>query len=133
MPFEKAERQGERFILAARSWGLPAALPSGKSEKRKRGTPTCSTMSLAQPMTTVAMPAVFERAGGKADTLMADRAIGDEEGGVDLIGKAARHELRAIGLERDAMAAIGRRAMEAWRDVADAAGSAARRKAASGK
>ena len=40
----------------ATSLGLPAALPSGKSLNRKRGTPTRSTMSLAQPMTTVGIP-----------------------------------------------------------------------------
>ena len=39
------------------SFGRPAGLPSGKSENSRRGTPTCSTMSLAQPITTVAMPA----------------------------------------------------------------------------
>ena len=38
------------------SLGFPAAFPSGKSLKRKRGAPTCSTMSLAQPMITVGMP-----------------------------------------------------------------------------
>ena len=38
------------------SWGLPAELPKGKSLKTKRGTPQCSTMSLAEPMMTVAMP-----------------------------------------------------------------------------
>ena len=38
------------------SRGLPAELPSGKSENTRRGTPTCSTMSFAHPMTTVAMP-----------------------------------------------------------------------------
>jgi len=38
------------------SVGRPAALPSGKSLNRKRGTPQYSTMSLAHPITTVAMP-----------------------------------------------------------------------------
>src|SRR5207237_747424 len=38
------------------SKGRPALLPSGKSLKRKRGTPQYSTMSLAQPMTTVGRP-----------------------------------------------------------------------------
>ena len=38
------------------SCGLPAELPSGKSLNRKRGTAACSTMSLAQPITTVGMP-----------------------------------------------------------------------------
>src|SRR5579862_524086 len=40
----------------AGSCGRPQGLPSGKSLKRKRGTPAYSTMSLAHPMTTVGMP-----------------------------------------------------------------------------
>ena len=40
----------------ASSCGLPALLPSGKSLNRKRGTAACSTMSLAQPISTVGMP-----------------------------------------------------------------------------
>ena len=36
--------------------GRPAELPSGKSLKRKRGTPQCSTMSFAHPMITVGRP-----------------------------------------------------------------------------
>ena len=48
-------------MAIVRAWlsssnGRPPALPSGKSENRKRGTPQCSTMSLAQPMTTVGIP-----------------------------------------------------------------------------
>jgi hypothetical protein len=39
-----------------RSFGRPAALPSGKSLNRKRGTPQYSTMSFAHPMIRVAMP-----------------------------------------------------------------------------
>src|SRR6185437_180551 len=40
----------------SRSKGRPAELPRGKSLHTKRGTPQCSTMSLAQPMITVGMP-----------------------------------------------------------------------------
>src|SRR6185295_14164892 len=42
----------------AGSFGRPAGLPRGKSENNRRGTPTYSTISLAQPSTTVAMPAL---------------------------------------------------------------------------
>ena len=38
------------------SLGLPAELPNGKSLNKKRGTPHHSTMSLAQPITTVGTP-----------------------------------------------------------------------------
>ena len=87
---KQRECEAERLSWLARSWGRPAALPSGKSEKRKRGTPTYSTMSFAQPMTTVAMPAVSERARGEAHALMADRAIGDEQCGIDAVGARQR-------------------------------------------
>jgi hypothetical protein len=41
--------------------GFPAALPRGKSLNKKRGTPQCSTISRAQPITTVAMPCASRR------------------------------------------------------------------------
>src|SRR6266542_1159960 len=44
------------WVWDSTSKGRPAELPSGKSLKRKRGTPQCSTMSFAQPMITVGMP-----------------------------------------------------------------------------
>ena len=60
--------------------GLPAALPSGKSENTKRGTPQCSTMSFAQPMMTVAMPAASRCRAAQRQGLVAHRAIGNQHG-----------------------------------------------------
>ena len=50
-----ADRSASSSVSAcdSTSCGLPAELPSGKSENRKRGTAACSTMSLAHPITTV--------------------------------------------------------------------------------
>ena len=79
---EHLQRQIEREGLRGRSFGRPAALPSGKSENSKRGTPTYSTMSLAQPMTTVAMP-LASSARREADALVADRAIGHQHHRID--------------------------------------------------
>lgn len=43
-------------VWESRSSGLPAELPSGKSLKTNRGTPQCSTISLALPRITVGIP-----------------------------------------------------------------------------
>ena len=76
-PAPRPEQRSAKSSVAAcdaGSCGRPAALPSGRSEKTNRGTPTCSTMSLAQPSTTVAMPcsssarAARLTAGGRRDS-----------------------------------------------------------------
>ena len=71
-------------------------------------------------------------AGGEADALVADGTVGDEDGRIDAVGLAARHDLRAVDLERDAVAAVGRQAVKARRERADAAAAAARRSSGSG-
>jgi hypothetical protein len=50
------EVRGNGADPALAGQGLPHGLPRGKSLNRKRATPHCSTMSRAEPTTTVAMP-----------------------------------------------------------------------------
>jgi hypothetical protein len=76
-------------------------------------------MSLAQPITG-GDACSLQGAGGERDALVAHRAVGGEDGGIDAVVPAAGHDLRAVDLERDAMAAVGRQAVKARRDRADA-------------
>ena len=50
---------------------------------------------------------------------MADRAVRHQHGDIDLVGEAAGQDFRGIDIDRDPVAAIGRRAEEARRDLAD--------------
>ena len=50
---------------------------------------------------------------------MADRAVRHQHGDIDLVGQAAGEDFRGIDVDGDAVAAIGRRAEEARRDLAD--------------
>ena len=50
---------------------------------------------------------------------MANRAVRYQHGDIDLVGVAAREDLRRVDVDGDAVAAIGRRAEEARRDLAD--------------
>ena len=50
---------------------------------------------------------------------MADRAVRDDHGDIDLVGLAAGENIRRINIDGDAVAAIGRRAKETRRDLAD--------------
>jgi hypothetical protein len=59
--------------------------------------------------------------GGQTHGLLAHRSIGDENGGIGLVGTATRQQLRTIPLNGCSMAAVGRRAVEARRDFADPA------------
>jgi len=63
--------------------------------------------------------------GGQTHGLVAHRSIGNENSRVGAIGKAARQQFRAVLLDGRSMAAVGRRAVEAWRDFADQAGRGA--------
>src|SRR5215813_785162 len=63
----------------------------------------------------------FEHARRQADALMTNRTVGNEDRGIDRVGLAANHDLRAVGLERDPVAAIGRQTMKAWSNRADPA------------
>ena len=58
---------------------------------------------------------------GQTHGLVTHRSIGDENGGVGVIGAAARQQFRAVPLDRGAVAAVGRGAVEARRDLADSA------------
>ncbi len=57
----------------------------------------------------------------EADGLVADRAVRHQHRGVDLVVAAALEDLGRIGLDGDAVAAVGRCAEEARRDFADRA------------
>ena len=111
------------------SFGRPAGLPSGKSVNRKRGTPTYSTMSLAQPMTTVGMPFCFEVRAARLTVWWQTGQVGDEHARRRPRPRGSAPHLRAVGLERDAVAAVGRRAVEARRQLADPPAAAAARAA----
>jgi hypothetical protein len=50
--------------------------------------------------------------GGQAHGLVAHRSVGNEDRGLGGIFAAPRQQLRAISLDRGALAAIGRRTME---------------------
>ena len=52
---------------------------------------------------------------------MADGAVGQQQQGIDVVGLAARDDLWRVYLDCGAMAAVGGRAVKAWRDAADAA------------
>jgi hypothetical protein len=64
---------------------------------------------------------LLEQARNQADGLVADGAIGNEDRSIDCISQATREDLRAIDLEGDTMAAIGRSTVEARSHCADAA------------
>ena len=61
--------------------------------------------------------------GDQADGLVAHRAVRHQHRGIHLIFQAAREDFRCVGLDGDAMAAVGRCAEEARRDFADPARS----------
>src|SRR5262249_57552211 len=63
----------------------------------------------------------FEHARRQADALMTHWAVGNQDRGVDRVGLVASHDLRAVSLERDPVAAIGRQTVKAWSNRADAA------------
>ncbi len=69
------------------------------------------------------MPAASSSRATRRERLVAHGAVGDEQRGVGAIGAAARDELGAVDLERGALAAIGRRAVEARGQRADAPGN----------
>ena len=66
-------------------------------------------------------PARLEQPRDQADGLVADRAIGDQDRGVGAVCLAARDDLGAVDLDRRALAAVGRRAVETRRQRADPA------------
>ncbi len=76
-------------------------------------------MSLAQPITTVANAVGFEMPRDQRRSLVADRAVRHDHGDIDLVGEAAGENFRRIDVDGDAMAAIGRRAEEPRRNLAD--------------
>ena len=102
--------------------GRPAELPSGKSLNRKRGTPQCSTMSLAQPMITVGIPFASRCRAHQTHGLVTDRSAGDEDGHLGAVLAAALQQLGRVGLDRHPLAAVGRRAVKARRQRADPPG-----------
>src|SRR5437868_15529549 len=55
----------------------------------------------------------------QADGLVADRTVRYQYRGIDMIGAAARQYFRRIGLNGYPVAAVGRRAEEARRELAD--------------
>src|SRR5437764_13572172 len=55
----------------------------------------------------------------QADGLVADRTVRYQHRGIDMIGAAARQDFRRIGLNGYPVAAVGRRAEEARRELAD--------------
>jgi hypothetical protein len=71
----------------------------------------------------------FERARSQADALVADRTVGHQHRSVDAVGPAPREQLRPIGLQRSALAAVGGQAVKArgQRTDAPAADAAAQR------
>ena len=62
----------------------------------------------------------LQRTRGEADALVADGAVGEEQRRIDAIGLAARHQLRAVDLQRHAVAAVGGQPVKARRNRADA-------------
>src|SRR5258708_14612517 len=63
--------------------------------------------------------ACFEVAGNESGSLVANRAVRYQHRDIDRISEAAGKDFRGIDIDRNAMAAIGRRAEEARRDLAD--------------
>src|SRR5450759_3783046 len=64
----------------------------------------------------------FEVAGNQTGSLVADRTIRHQHGDIDLVSEAAGKDFRGIDLYGYPVAAIGRRAEEARRDLADPTG-----------
>src|SRR5262249_52284488 len=63
---------------------------------------------------------LLHEARAQADALVAHRAVGDEQGGVDVVGPAAGEHLRAVHLQRRPVAAGGGEAVEARGHAPDA-------------
>ena len=61
----------------------------------------------------------FEMTRHQCRRLVTDRAVRDDDRDIDLVGLATREDLGRIDVDGDAMAAVGRRAEEARRDLAD--------------
>jgi len=116
---QETQRQLERQRLRLRIVRPAGRITSGKSENRKRGTAACSTMSLAQPITTVEMPLASRWRANQAGGLVANRAVRHQHGDIDLVGEATGQDFRGIDVDRHPVAAIGRRAEKARRDLAD--------------
>ena len=96
----------------APSRGLPAALPRGKSENSRRGTPTCSTMSRAHPRITVDTPTASS-ARREAQGLVAHGAVGHQHRGIHAVVLAALQHHREVDVHGGAGCAVGRHAVKA--------------------
>ena len=103
----------------AGSCGLPAELPEreiGEQKARHRGV-FDDILGAAHDDGGNAIGLQMPR--DQADGLVAYRTVRDQHRGIDLVGPAACENLGRIGLDGDAMAAVGRRAEETRSDFAD--------------
>src|SRR6266545_8059049 len=119
--FENTQRQIEGEDLR-----LPVLRPTGAVTKREIGEQKARDAHIFDDVLSAAHDyrgntALLQRSRGEAEGLVADRAIGNKDRGIDSVSHAPGDDLRAIDFERDAMTAIGRGPVEARSRRADAA------------
>ena len=92
------------------------------AEQEARRPAACSTMSLAQPITTVGMPNASRWRATRLQVWWQTGQFGTRIAASAPSSWHAAQDFRCVGLHGDAVAAVGRRAMEPRRHGADAAG-----------